>query len=129
MKWIQRLTAAVLAAVLLLPISAGAVSFPEPPDLMALLPESLPGLEPSTETPEETEEGTEPTETESTLPETSEGTLFAEMRMAEQPEGVDQEWKLYFGLLHAHTDFSDGLGRVEEAFAYAAQVENLDFSR
>lgn len=33
----------------------------------------------------------------------------------------------YFGLLHAHTDISDGLGTVEEAFAYAVNVEGLDF--
>ena len=37
------------------------------------------------------------------------------------------DWKPYFGLLHAHTNLSDGLGSVEEAFAYAADVENLDF--
>lgn len=34
---------------------------------------------------------------------------------------------LYFGQLHAHSDISDGLGTVEEAFAYAAQVPGLDF--
>ena len=33
----------------------------------------------------------------------------------------------YFGLLHAHTDLSDGTGSVEEAFSYAARVEGLDF--
>ena len=40
---------------------------------------------------------------------------------------ADGGWNLYFGLLHAHTDLSDGLGTVEEAFQYAAQVEGLDF--
>ena len=29
-------------------------------------------------------------------------------------------YNLYFGLLHAHTDSSDGLGSVEEAFSHAA---------
>ena len=37
------------------------------------------------------------------------------------------DWKPYFGLLHAHTNLSDGLGSAEEAFAYAADMENLDF--
>ena len=36
-------------------------------------------------------------------------------------------YNLYFGLLHAHTDSSDGLGSVEEAFSHAAAVEGLDF--
>lgn len=34
---------------------------------------------------------------------------------------------LYFGQLHAHSSLSDGLGTVQEAFAHAAGVENLDF--
>ena len=34
---------------------------------------------------------------------------------------------LYFGQLHAHCEFSGGTGTVEEAYAYAAQVPNLDF--
>lgn len=36
-------------------------------------------------------------------------------------------YNLYFGLLHAHTDFSDGQGTVEEAFSHAAAAEGLDF--
>lgn len=36
-------------------------------------------------------------------------------------------WNFYFGQLHAHTNISDGLGSVGDAFAYARQVENLDF--
>lgn len=43
----------------------------------------------------------------------------------EEPENT--EWNLYFGLLHAHTDISDGTGTVEEAFAHASQVPGLDF--
>lgn len=34
---------------------------------------------------------------------------------------------LYFGLLHAHTNLSDGEGSVEDAFQYAANVPGLDF--
>ena len=42
-------------------------------------------------------------------------------------EEISREWNLYFGLLHAHTELSDGEGTVEEAFQHAAQVEGLDF--
>ena len=40
---------------------------------------------------------------------------------------LDSDWNFYFGQLHAHTNISDGLGTVEEAFNYARQVDNLDF--
>lgn len=36
-------------------------------------------------------------------------------------------YNLYFGLMHAHTDLSDGQGTMEEAFSHAAAVEDLDF--
>ena len=36
-------------------------------------------------------------------------------------------YQLYFGQLHSHTDISDGAGTVEEAFAHAVGVDNLDF--
>lgn len=42
-------------------------------------------------------------------------------------EEFDLDWNLYFGQLHAHTDISDGVGSVEEAFQYASQVDGLDF--
>lgn len=42
-------------------------------------------------------------------------------------EEFDLDWNLYFGQLHAHTDISNGAGRVEEAFQYASQVDGLDF--
>lgn len=35
--------------------------------------------------------------------------------------------QVYFGLLDAHSNLSDGLGTVQEAFSFAAQVEGLDF--
>lgn len=38
-----------------------------------------------------------------------------------------EDWNLYFGLLHAHTNISDGKGTVEEAFGYASEVPYLDF--
>lgn len=43
---------------------------------------------------------------------------------------AEQEVKgrgLYFGQLHAHCEISGGTGTAEDAFAYAAQVPNLDF--
>lgn len=46
---------------------------------------------------------------------------------SEATEEDTQHYHLYFGQLHAHTDFSDGLGTVEEAFAYASEVPGLDF--
>lgn len=45
----------------------------------------------------------------------------------EAPEAETLEWNTYFGLLHAHTNISDGTGSVSEAFNYAAEVEGLDF--
>ena len=44
-----------------------------------------------------------------------------------QPEQSEWEWNVYFGLLHAHTEISDGSGTVVEAFSHAAGVEGLDF--
>lgn len=40
---------------------------------------------------------------------------------------LHSDWNFYFGQLHAHTDISDGLGTVEEAFAYAKAADKLDF--
>lgn len=57
------------------------------------------------------------------------GMLSACLLLAGATESAEPEWpySLYFGLLHAHTDLSDGTGTVEEAFAHASQVEGLDF--
>lgn len=38
-----------------------------------------------------------------------------------------EDYKLYFGQLHAHTNLSDGTGTVEEAYDHASKVANLDF--
>ena len=54
-----------------------------------------------------------------------EGVLYADTIVsAGKP---NREWQAYFGLLDAHSDLSDGLGTVEEAFSCAAQAGNLDF--
>ena len=45
----------------------------------------------------------------------------------EEAYALSSDYNLYFGLLHAHTDLSDGIGTVEEAFSYAANLEGLDF--
>lgn len=76
----------------------------------------------ASETPGETEasaaETTSPAETTSVTEET-----FQE----EEAYALSCDYTLYFGLLHAHTDLSDGIGTVEEAFSHAAAVEGLDF--
>lgn len=56
-----------------------------------------------------------------------EGWEDSEMTECVFTEKQAREWNLYFGQLHAHTNLSDGQGSVEEAFAHAAQAENLDF--
>ncbi|MBQ3194581.1 MAG: CehA/McbA family metallohydrolase [Oscillospiraceae bacterium] len=57
------------------------------------------------------------------------GQFYADdIRPAEAEKETEKpEWNHYFGLLHAHTSFSDGTGTVEEAFAYASRVPGLDF--
>lgn len=74
------------------------------------------------EIPEETEtstaETTSPTETVCATEET-----FCE----EEAYALSSDYNLYFGLLHAHTNLSDGIGTVEEAFSHAAALEGLDF--
>jgi hypothetical protein len=43
-------------------------------------------------------------------------------------ERVNANYNIYFGQLHSHTNSSDGIGTVEEAFNHAAtKVDNLDF--
>ncbi len=39
----------------------------------------------------------------------------------------NENYNIYFGQVHAHTNFSDGTGSVEDAFTYASKVANLDF--
>ncbi|MBO0993321.1 CehA/McbA family metallohydrolase [Bacillus sp. SD088] len=40
---------------------------------------------------------------------------------------LKREYKIYFGNLHSHTDFSDGEGVPEHAFDYARYTAGLDF--
>ena len=42
-------------------------------------------------------------------------------------ERENEKYNIYFGQLHAHTSYSDGAGSCEEAYAYAKNVDNLDF--
>ena len=42
-------------------------------------------------------------------------------------EAEEQDYSLFFGLLHAHTDVSGAEGTAEEAFREASGVEGLDF--
>jgi hypothetical protein len=37
------------------------------------------------------------------------------------------EYSIYFGQLHSHTSYSDGLGTVDEAYTYAKNIANVDF--
>lgn len=40
----------------------------------------------------------------------------------------NEKYNIYFGQLHSHTNVSDGMGTVEEAFTYASkQAEQIDF--
>lgn len=50
-----------------------------------------------------------------------------ENRESQTPEEEENPgWNFYFGQLHAHTAISDGMGDVEEVFAYA-KAQGLDF--
>lgn len=57
----------------------------------------------------------------------AEGCEPGEVTQAVFTEKFTLDWNIYFGQLHAHTNLSDGIGSVEEAFDYASKVENLDF--
>ncbi len=57
----------------------------------------------------------------------AEGCEPGEVTQAVFTEKFTPDWNIYFGQLHAHTNLSDGMGSVEEAFDYASKVENLDF--
>ncbi len=42
-------------------------------------------------------------------------------------ERTNANYNTYFGQLHSHTNNSDGIGTVEEAFDYASKINDLDF--
>ena len=78
----------------------------------------------------ETEPLSEPTAVTETFPqETCPTDPTAEDGSADAEEGYEFfcPYNLYFGLLHAHTEISDGLGSVEEAFSLASRTEGMDF--
>lgn len=55
---------------------------------------------------------------------------YAESPVAtfEFTQRVNEEYNIYFGQLHSHTNYSDGAGSCDEAFNHAAnEVDNLDF--
>lgn len=115
--YIRRLLSAVLAV-----------------SLMPVLPVSAQEL-PQTTLPAQAfaEETTVPETTETSVPEPTETTFVILPAKTELPIPEEEEtafscpYTLYFGLLHAHTDLSDGLGSVEEAFSHAVQVDGLNF--
>lgn len=150
-KWTGRITALLLAAamvlVLCVPARAGELTEPLTEATEAAEPETTPApaeteaSETLTEAPVETappaeavsgdtEEETRPMETEPEEGEQAETEPTEALREAPEPLAVLPS-RLgvtpYFGLLHAHTDLSDGQGTVEEAFAGASAVEGLDF--
>lgn len=55
------------------------------------------------------------------------GYLDSEIATLSFDKRENEKYNIYFGQLHAHTNYSDGAGSVEEAFQHATQVENLDF--
>jgi len=77
---------------------------------------------PKEESPTETTQPT-PSEPENAGPEEPEESLPEETR----PPLEALDVRFCFGLLHGHTDLSDGRGTVEEAYAAAAQQKNMDF--
>ena len=121
----RRLECGFLALCFLLALSLPA--YASVPAEAALSPESESAEGPAPETTavpteEPVPETAVPTETAETLPPETEPVCLSE----EEPV-FTSPYALYFGLLHAHTDLSDGLGSVEEAFRHAAEVEGLDF--
>ena len=40
---------------------------------------------------------------------------------------LNEKYNIYFGQIHSHSNYSDGAGTCEEAFAHARTVDNLDF--
>lgn len=116
------LTIALLSA-LLLPAAASEASEETLPPETAATEASVPetAAVPADETALEATLPAESTETEPSEPES------AGLTAASSAVSFASPYSLYFGLLHAHTNISDGLGSIEEAFAHAAAVPGLDF--
>ena len=58
---------------------------------------------------------------------TKSGYLDSAVSTLKFTEKSSDKYNIYFGQIHAHTNYSDGAGSCEEAFAYATEVDNLDF--
>ncbi|MBQ5761741.1 MAG: CehA/McbA family metallohydrolase [Clostridia bacterium] len=58
---------------------------------------------------------------------TKEGYLDSAVSTLSFTKRENETYNIYFGQLHSHTNYSDGAGSCEEAFAYAVNVDNLDF--
>lgn len=57
-----------------------------------------------------------------------EGYQDSEVRTLHFTERTNEHYNLYFGQIHAHTNFSDGAGSPDDAYQHAStQVDNLDF--
>ena len=133
-KQLNRIFTAIFAAVLcfssLTPARAEEISEETTPFSETTAPETT---VPETCEPTETVQtvptsGTlptaEPSEPEETIPLQAE---TAKLPAAELEPAFSCPYNLYYGLLHAHTDISDGVGSVTDAFRYAANVEGMDF--
>lgn len=55
------------------------------------------------------------------------GVLDSEEATYQFTERLNDNYNLYFGQVHSHTSNSDGIGSLDDAFAYASNVPNLDF--
>lgn len=77
----------------------------------------------ATTVPSEPEDTTAPSQPE----ETTQPTEPAQPETPTEPPAAENGYFFYFGQLHSHTDISDGKGSAAEAFAYASNVEGLDF--
>lgn len=59
---------------------------------------------------------------------TKAGYLDSEVMTFEYTKRLNDEYNIYFGQIHSHTEYSDGAGTCEQAFQYAStEAENIDF--
>ncbi len=59
---------------------------------------------------------------------TREGYIESEISSALFTKLLNDEYNIYFGQIHSHTDYSDGAGTCEQAFEYAStKAKNIDF--
>lgn len=59
---------------------------------------------------------------------TLDGYLDSEEKTFDFTKRLNEEYNIYFGQIHSHTEYSDGAGTCEQAFEYAStKAENIDF--